>query len=590
MKRLLFLFLLATTLCQAQLISTAVSGDSYAALPPSGVDYAPTFTAATYPVTAGGSEYYALFLPTRYYSSTNSGEYYKTVFWYNGDGADGNPTVVTNQALVGSGTSWSGTFTNGVRDVIWGTVVIKVAGVEVARGQWNETILGEGITGTFNANGTNGTISVTFTSVPAGTPTVSYVHTPTSAEGIPKYLYEGDTLDGKTIVVVIHKAANNTFYLLANHFTDPGTYLAGLGYRIDPNRKIVAGLSRGGFSSRNMINADYTHIAGALICATGSSGITMNWAALYDRGIYWVGGQNDPTAPSPHGTYLNTLGTSHTAYRYQPWWLYINGGAHNDLVWNTNFANRSTAPVDWVEWASRWNLDIDLQAEQNVEIAETSLDIDDYRFAARAVSHLSAGAVKTALLARLVTAKSNMDGSKKRWYIDAGATLDASTGINNAADFDTGVAYNNINDDTGAATTVDFSIVSQMNTTGTNRVATNVRTAMAGFGFKYENYIDNAPIGNAVTTGQVKWAGLDNAKTYTVTFYPMGANSTSTIDLFVAITIGGVTKTAYTMYTNVLKIEFTGISPTANQIVVDVDPTGSTAVSGIQMYMLEEEI
>jgi hypothetical protein len=556
--------------------------------PESEVDYNPTLTATTYPVTAGGSEYYAIFIPTRYYSSTATSEYFKTVYYYNGDGGDGDPTQVSNQALTGSGISWSGTFTNGTRDVFWGTVIVKVSGVEVARGQWNETILGDGVSGTFNANGTNGTISVTFTSTPAATPTIDYLYSPTTEAGLSKYIAEGDTLDGSTIAVLIHKAANNTYYDLEDHFDDVIADVEAT-YRVDTDRRIVAGLSRGAFMARDLVEGRYTQIAAALMVANSSSGATIPWASLFDKGLYWICGQSDVTAVPPMVSYLNTIGGTHTTMRMYPSFSFYNGVGHSSTLWNTNCFNRSTAPFDWCEWASLWNLDVEDQADQMTTVAETSEDIDDYRLALRSTNYLGASAEKTALLARLTALKTTIDGGLKRWYVDAGATTDATTGINNANDFDTGVTYLNLNDDNGNASTVDFAIVAEMNTTGTNRVTTNNRTAVPGFGFSRDNYVDYNTIGTAVTTGEVKWYGLDNGKTYRVVLYCMAGTASTADDISVNATIGGVTKTVYSMFTNTKKIEFTGIAPSSNEIVIGLTDGTSTATSGVQVYMLEEE-
>jgi hypothetical protein len=556
--------------------------------PESEVDYNPTLTATTYTVTAGGDEYYAIFIPTRYYSSTATSEYFKTVYYYNGDGGDGDPTQVSNQALTGSGISWSGTFTNGTRDVFWGTVVVKVSGVEVARGQWNETLLGDGVSGTFNANGTNGTISVTFTSTPAATPTIDYLYSPTTEAGLSKYIAEGDTLDGSTIAVIVHKAANNTYYDLEDHFDDVIADVEAT-YRVDTDRRIVAGLSRGAFMARDLVEGRYTQIAAALMVANSSSGATIPWASLFDKGLYWICGQSDVTAVPPMVSYLNTIGGTHTTMRMYPSFSFYNGVGHSATLWNTNCFNRSTAPFDWCEWASLWNLDVEDQADQMTTVAETSEDIDDYRLALRSTNYLGASAEKTALLARLTALKTTIDGGLKRWYVDAGATTDATTGINNANDFDTGVTYLNLNDDNGDASTVDFAIVAEMNTTGTNRVTTNNRTAVPGFGFSRDNYVDYSTIGTAVTTGQVKWYGLDNGKTYRVVLYCMAGTASTADDISVNATIGGVTKTVYSMFTNTKKIEFTGIAPSSNEIVIGLTDGTSTATSGVQVYMLEEE-
>src|SRR5690606_13247481 len=97
--------------------------------------------------------------PEGYSASTN----WPVTLAYAGDSGDGNPTVVTGQSLSGSGTGpYTGNFTNGGRQVAWGTVVVKDNDVEVARGRMNGTIVGDGVSGTMNHKSNNGSISVTF--------------------------------------------------------------------------------------------------------------------------------------------------------------------------------------------------------------------------------------------------------------------------------------------------------------------------------------------------------------------------------------------------------------------------------------------
>src|SRR5690606_27597750 len=301
----------------------------------------------------GSSEYYIAFVPAGYDDPINSSRTYKTVYYYNGDGGDGNPTVVTNQALTGSGTSWSGNFTNPSNsiEVAWGSVVIKVNGVEVARGQSNKTIKGSGVTGTMNHQLTAGSFSITFTTPPAATPTVDYLYSPVFEAGIPMAINNGDILDGNTIVFIIHKTANNTFYGISRHFDDPKTHLESL-YRVNPNRRIAAGLSRGGIMTRDLLIQRYSQIAAFIIVAPNSA--SMTWSNYQDRGIYLIGGQTDTVVTPPNDVFMNGAG-SITSYRFHPKVTLLDAVGHTSVLWDTNAYNRSTAPFDWVKWAGLWS-------------------------------------------------------------------------------------------------------------------------------------------------------------------------------------------------------------------------------------------
>jgi hypothetical protein len=584
---LLSLLLLLGFVADAQLLNHQVIKPGAVTIPdpPDEPIYFPTMQYGTY---ASGikNEWWIAFLPSEY-STVGSTTNYKTVYWWNGDGGDGNATAVTNQNLSGSGTSWSGNFTNGGQEVAWGTVVIKVSGVEVARGRYNGTIIGNGVSGTMNHTSNNGSFSVTFSSTPGATPTIDYVYSPVFEAGLPRYLNRGDTLDGKTIVFIVHKETDDSFYNVTQHFDNARSAAEGI-FRIDTDRRIAAGLSRGAVFCRQLLIDRNSQIAGTILVATDISG-TIPWSDLYDRGQMWISGQTDATTSPPNSNYMNAIGSSHTGFRYFPSFTLYDATGHTSSLWDTNAFNRSTAPWDWVQWASLWNLDIDKQTTQHVELAETTLSIDDYRAAYRAVSFLSAGATKTALQTRLSTLKTTIDAGRKRWYIDAGALAPSTPGVNQAANFNTGQTYSNLPDDNGNATSVGFQVVAQMIGSGTNRVSDATRTGVAGFGFSYDEYFDFAQVGNV--DGSVKWTGLNSGKTYKVTIYAAGGNGTVTNDINISATVSGFTRSIFTQLTNTRKLQWTGISPNgSNEIVISsINNDGNTIGAGIQVFMLEEE-
>jgi hypothetical protein len=588
---LTIIILLISIAVNAQLLNYVnLSTESPGGGPPTEELYAPTMQYGTYSKTSGGSEWWIAFLPAEYQTVGSTTEY-KTVYWYPGDGGDGNATEVVDAVMTGSGTGpYTINFTNGVNDVGWGTVKIEVSNVEVARGQYDGTIGGNGVSGTMNTTASNGAVSVTFDVTPGATPTITYVYSPMFEAGPPKYISEGDTLDGKTIFVMVHKAANDSNFDLEDHFDDPSTHIEGI-YRVDTDRRIVAGLSRGAFfcSTTLLINR-YTSIAGYLAVAPVLSGV-YTYANYTDRGLYFIAGQNDGTATPPHGSFLNNFGAI-TTYHFYPYFTLYDGVGHSSTLWNTNFGNRSTAPFDWVAWASLWDLDLDSQCDHFVEHAEVTEDIDDYRMASRAVSFMTAGAAKTALESRLSTLKTTIDGGRRRWYVDAGATSAVTVNVNTASDFDTGQTYSNLPDDAGNASTVDFIVVSEMDDAGTNRVTTNQRTANPGFGFAREEYFDYARVDflGGVATGSVKWSGLDDTKTYRVVLYAMGASTNLSDDAFLEATVGGVTKEEYVFFTNTKKIEWTGVTPDgSDEIVISNINNGGNVTGAIEVFMLEEE-
>lgn len=587
---LLSLLLLLGFVADAQLLNYQVlkPGEVTIPDPPDEPIYFPTMQYGTY---ASGikNEWWIAFLPSEY-STVGSTTQYKVVYWYPGDGGDGNATLVTNKAMSGSGTSWNMNYANGSDEVAWGSIVVKVNGVEVARGQYDGTIKGPGITGVTNHTHGNGTLWVTFDSPPANTPTVDYVYSAQFEAGLPKFINRGDTLDGKTIVIMVHRETNNAFYNVTQHFDNAAAAMESQ-FRIDPDRRIVAGLSRGAVFIRNLLINRPSDIAGFLMVATDIGG-TIPWTDLYDRGMYWITGQIDGTVAPPNSTYMNQIGQSHPFYRFYPKFVLYDDTDHDAELWNDYSFDRSLAPFDWVQWASLWNLDLEKQCEQHVEVAENTMNIDDYREAYRAVSFLSAGPTKTALQTRLSDLKTAIDGGRRRWYIDAGATAPTTPNINQAANFSAGQNYTNLIDDNGASSSVGFSIVNQLHTSNTNRVITADRSAVPGFGFARAEYYDLAAMGLAANVqGTVKWTGLNSGKTYRVVIYATAGNGTVSNDVTVRATVGGVQKTVYTHLTNTRKLEWTGVAPSSNEIVIsNITNTGNTDIgAGIQIFMLEEE-
>lgn len=502
--------------------------------------------------SGGGNEYYLVWLP-RGYDQTN--KEYKVGIWTNGDGGDGNPTVVTNQNLTGSGTSWGGNFTNPSvnNEVVWGTVVIKVSGVEVARGQSDGTIIGDGVTGTMNHMNAAGSFSVTFDEAPGANPTVDYLYSPTMEAGIPARLNAGDLLDDDTIVVIVHKAADNSYYSVVNHF-DAIIDLVLPNYRFDSDRVGVMGLSRGGVHVINLMSNRQDEIC-CFINASGPIVNTPTYADLYDKGILLVGGQADQYT-MPHEAFMNAL-NSHTDWRFHPYFIYLDGVGHNNTAWNTNCYNRSTAPIDWVEWFSLWNLDIDKQTANFVRRAEETVDYDDYRRARRAVSFLTAGAFKTNLENRLATVKESLP----TWvWLDIGANTTSDDSINYwTGAFTPGSSMSALTDDDGEATGIGFAVVDQLTTAASPKLATSTRHNTGGWGFDRTVFNDGAAHETS-QTGQLKWTGLTPSAAYRVRLYFIHNTATVTsVDVKPSVTINGQTKTTFSQLNNVTSVlDFTG--------------------------------
>lgn len=509
--------------------------------------------------SGGGNEYYVVWIPRGYDNESNATKEYKTAIWTNGDGGDGNPTVVTAQNLTGSGTSWGGNFTNPTTtpankfQVLWGTVVVKVGGVEVARGQSDGTIIGDGVSGTMNHVLQQGSFSVTFDSAPGSTPTIDYVWSTVTEAGLPTFLNAGDLLDDDTIVVIVHKAANDSYYSVVNHY-DAIIDLVLPNYRVDYNRIGVLGLSRGGVHVINLMSNRQDEIC-CFINASGPMVNTPTYADLYDKGILLVGGQAD-SYTMPHETFMNAM-NSHPDWRFHPYFIYLDGVGHNNTAWNTNCYNRSTAPIDWVEWFSLWNLDIDIQTENFVNRAVETQYYDDYRRARRAVSFLTAGTLKTNLQNTLDTLKESLP----TWvWLDIGANTTSDDSINYwTGAFTPGSSMSALTDDEGETTGIGFAVVDQLTTAESPKLATSTRHNTGGWGFDRTVFNDGAAH-EVASTGQMKWTGLTPSASYRVRLYFIHNTATVTsVDVKPSVTINGQTKTTFSQLNNVTSVlDFTG--------------------------------
>lgn len=540
----------------------------------------------TYAKTSGGSEYVVVLLPAGYDDPENSTKNYKTVFWWSGDGGDGNPTVVTNQAMTGSGSNWGGNFNNpnNVREVFWGTVVVKVSGVEVARGQYDGTIKGPGVNGTMNHTAAAGSFSVTFDTPPGATPTIDYLHSPTTEAGIPMEINGGDTLDNDTIVCIIHKAANNSFYNIVGHYDDPkATILSN--YRVDTNRLCAAGISRGGMMVGNCVINRQSDFCCFIIAAGLISG-TPNYTTLQNKGLLVVSGQNDTVVTPPNAGIMVAMNNI-PDYKFYPKLVFVDGQGHTGVVWNTNCYNRNTAPVDWLDFFSLHSLVMEDQVSNFVSYAESTQDIDDWRAAKRAVSFLSDGALKTSLTTTLNNLKTTIDGTRKRWILDIGSTVSTDTNINywvNA--FTAGSSKTNFVTDTGVASTVGLSIINTLSTSPANGLYASTRHNIGGWGFEGRQFIDGAAVTTG-TTGTLKWTGLNPAKNYRLDFYFVHNANPISVDTKPVIVVSGESKNIYTQCSNIKKLVFTGKVPNSSG---EISFTYTDAGAGpLQLLTITEE-
>lgn len=543
----------------------------------------------TYNVTAGGTQKAIVFLPRGYRDNGNN---YPTLYSYHGDGGDGSWVLVTNQNMAGSAASWTFTFaTTGSQQVLWSSVVIKVSGVTVGTGRANGTIVGATISSATMAHtSAGGAVAITFTGTPGATPTIDYNYSVVFETFIPFYLNKGDEpLD--LIVVITQKSVTNSNFVLARDYTDLRTYIDA-NFRTNTNRRYVAGLSRGGFFVRELMISSYTEIA-AFLGASSTTGTGFTWANYTNRGQYWISGTDeglDGVNPPQIAfmTSSNAAGSNVSILT-----RLLQGVRHTSTVWNTNVANRKertdapgTADWDYVRWVKKFSLDLEEQAVLITDYAVYTNLIQDYREALGYVNTISAGAVKTAQLARLATLKSTIDGSKKRYIIDFGATTSSYNSMISCA---LNATVSNILDDGGGASTKGFKIFTAASVSSpSGRVFDTAKLAGRYLGFEPNAYRDAARIDIAVTTGDFGFTGLNPAKTYTLRIYSATGVSISNNGTLIA-TVGGVQKSLYSETNTTQWMEWTGLTPNgSNELHITGIQGGNGVNAAFNIVELEE--
>jgi len=547
------------------------------------------------------------------------------LFYYGGDGADnGEKTNVWDEALSSGDTfTWTATLANtGNNRVLSTSVVIRDDGVEIARGQIGGQIRGPFVsTGSVGLTGSSSSLTITSSVALSGSITVDYLYTTLLTEGIPLTMNQGDDLDQRGIVVMVQSLLNDAD-LSAGYFDSVLPYVW-RNYTIDPDRINVTGLSRGarqlGRAGQNISisnhyafwikNSDGTFSAtdlGAGYTASGFASVSLATSdiggaytvANYDGiGIAAVQGTSDATLTNNFPTFAATWGAGAPLTEY-PYLLNLFSVGHSSTVWHTNFYYRKygsvgggTAPWDFADFHWKYSRNDEDCATLFVEQAEKRRegdehDIFDYREAVRKVAQLGAGAVKTALEARLVTLKATLD-SEIEWRVIINHTTAAITSTGNINDQTTHVdnaRVDDLIDDNGNVLTgIDWFI-------GNNPLASAYESELSSSrGYHnvggFETFVNRAGMRISSSVCPVGFAGLPTG-TYTLRIYHNEAGGAFT-QIELTATIGGVTHTDYSQYNRLVGYtEWTGLDETdlANfDIGRNVGDTYITAVELIRV-------
>lgn len=543
---------------------------------------------------------------------------------YLGDGADNNTTTTVTGAAMSSGDTFTWTLTGantGNNRILSTSVVIKDDGVEIARGLIGGQIRGNNVSvGSVNLTGSSSAFTFTSSVALSGSITVDYIYSTALVEGIGLTVNQGDSLDNRGIVCIIQSRLNDSD-LSSGYLTAPLTYLW-TNYTINRNRIGATGLSRGarqigragmnisvntyyafwinestGAISLTDLGAGYVSSGlNAISLATTDIGGAYTVANLSKIGFAGVQGTADSTLTNNMPSWAATWGADSGMWEY-PYMLNLFGVGHSATAWNTNFYYRKygnigggTAPWDYADFHWKYSKDDEECATLFVEQAEKRRegdehDIFDYREAVRKVSQISAGAVKTALEARLVTLKATLD-SEIVWRTiinHTTAAITATGNVNNQTTHVDNARVDDLVDDNGNTLTgVDWFIGNNPLTSSYEAEFGSSRGRHYVSGF--EQNINRAGMRISSTVCPVGFDGLPTG-TYTLRLYH-NETSGSFTQIELTATIGGVTKTGYSQYNRLMGLgylEWTGLTA-ANLANFDIGRnTGDTYVTAVEL-------
>jgi len=541
---------------------------------------------------------------------------------YLGDGADNNATTTVTASAMSSGDTFTWTLTganSGSNRILSTSVVIKDDGVEIARGLIGGQIRGDKVSvGSVGLTGSSSTITITSSVALSGSITVDYIYSTALVEGIGLTVNQGDSLDNRGIVCIIQSRLNDSD-LSSGYITAPLTYLWN-NYNINRNRIGGTGLSRGarqlgragmnisantyhtfwinestGAISLTDLGAGYVSSGlNAISLATTDIGGAYTVANLSKIGFAGVQGSSDATLTNNMPSWAATWGANTSMWEY-PYMLNLFGVGHSATAWHTNFYYRKygnigggTAPWDYADFHWKYSKDDEECATLFVEQAEKRRegdehDIFDYREAVRKVSQITAGAVKTALEARLVTLKASLD-SEIEWRTiinHTNGSVSATGNVNNQTTHVDNARVDNLVDDNGNTLTgVDWFIGNNPLTSSYEAEFGSSRGRHYVSGF--EQNINRAGMRISSTVCPVGFDGLP-AGTYTLRLYH-NETSGSFTQIELTATIGGVTKTGYSQYNRMIGyLEWTGLDETDLASFNIGRNTGDTYVTAVEL-------
>lgn len=422
--------------------------------------------------------------------------------------------------------------------------------------------------------------------------------------GPPKFLNAGDRPSG--IIIFCPQTNVNTW--------EPSDIELARNYVLnncnaDVDRFYLTGLSLGGSGTSKYVGT-YPDRVAAYLCATGdtqwqshAAGTgylgpdgSVNGVRMADVPGWFHSGMAD-TQTYPGGGY--SAMTAMNAISPKPIYPYLVniywGLTHSASLWDNEVYNRKNrtdttglADFDYIDWFKQFKRnDIEFNATSLVTNSENSHDWNDYRIASRVVNLMSAGPSKTSLLNRLSAVKSTIEASWKIIELNFGTTT-VSGNFNNLTTISAGQSVNNMVDVNGGATTIDFTIT-------TNVWSGDV--ALGGLNHEYQgmplNFWARAYRINKPSSPTETWtfSGLSNTKTYKIRLYPSFVTQATNEHRGIAATVGSTTINLDNEIQNTNRyLEFTNLVPSGGNIVMSVAPLISGQYGDVAGLVIFESV
>lgn len=294
-------------------------------------------------------------------------------------------------------------------------------------------------------------------------------------------------------------------------------------FAINPDQFYITGLSSGGTAVCNLIAENPTLFAAGISCNTTANNIPNPGVAetIKNVPILFISGYNDtqvpPFGPDPvTGPDIDALNSVSPKGLFGQQSLIPWTGTHGPDTWNEYCYDKTAAPFDFEnDFLLFYNKDVNVTMSNYVTRAETSKTWYDYSCAAVAVSKMTAGSSKTALLNRLSTLLTliTTTANHRYWFINFASepTFSIYT-INSLLSSLDGSELTNLLDVKGVTSSVGFTVVTNpggVDGTGLD----NDNMGMSSEMFKTSFVIE------ALNSSEWHITGLNESKFYDIFLY-----------------------------------------------------------------------